>query len=452
MRFHASAFAVVLAASSTEAFHVAPSRVASSRSFNTNPSFGIASQPLQQQYPTALSLAPGGGPEQLQSFIQLTEPVSKTSKVKNPKLAKLAGVAALPLSYIVGAAITPTRYLAAKAVVGAVAAATAGGVGKSAVEEDVRNACPTAIASRLLELGVNGPNVADGIDRLKEDYGVEDEDFIAMKIEIYSQYLMGMAKNPLTKTAELKELTQLREALRLNNAQVGQAHADAAVYLDMEISRTTSRWELDDPDHPDRKSIDKLLFLSERAFVQGGETEEAKTFELSRVVNYIHVPMDEVKGRIRSVSSPFYERALKSTREKLESGAVSSEMLEKARKTLGISDEDARDMSVDAFDEEVRLQLGLPEQDWDGYDMDDGYDMNRRISTDGEGKELLYKMLNTREEERKEEMNEMTVEDTRDVKFKEGAFEHVSGPVFLLVLQFTIEVGPPVDVIILISN
>lgn len=426
MRFHASACAVVLAAASTEAFHVAPSRVASSRSVNARPSFGIATQPLQQHSTTALSLAPGGGPEQLQAYIQLTESMSKTNKVKNPKLAKLAGVAALPLSYIVGAAITPTRYLAAKAVVGAVAAATAGGVGKSAVEEDVRNACPSAIAERLLELGVDGANVADGIECLKDDYGVEEDDFAAMKIDVYAQYLMGMAKNPLTKTAELKELKQLREALRLNNSQVGQAHADSARYLDMEISKTTSRWELNDVDHPDRKSIDKMLWLSERAFVQGRETEEAKTFELSRVMNFLYVPTDQGVARIRSVSNPFYERALKSTREKLETGVVSSEMLEKARNTLGITDDDARDMSVEAFDEEVRIQLGLPEQDWEGYDFDDSYDMNRRISTDGEGKELLYKMLNTREEERKQEMDMMSVEDTRNIKFKEGAFEHVS--------------------------
>ena len=217
MRFHSAAFAVVLAASSTEAFHVAPSRVASSRSINEAPifsrSFGIV--PPQRAPLTSLYLLPGGGPEQLKEFIAASEHISKSNKVKNPKLAKLAGAAALPLTYLVGAAITPTRYLAAKAVVGAVAAATAGGVGKSAVEEDVRKACPSAIAQRLLELGVDGDNVADGIERLREDYGVDEDDFIPMKIQVYSQYLVGMAKNPLTKTAELKELTSLREALRL---------------------------------------------------------------------------------------------------------------------------------------------------------------------------------------------------------------------------------------------
>lgn len=429
MRFHPTAFAVVLAASSTEAFHVAPSLVASSRPINGRPtrsrSFGIV--PQQRKPQTSLYLLPGGGPEQLKEFISASERVSKSSKVKNPKLTKLAGAAALPLTYLVGAAITPTRYLAAKAVVGAVAAATAGRVGKSAVEEDVRKACPSAIAQRLLELGVDGDNIADGIDRLREDYGVDEDDFIPMKIQVYSQYLVGMAKNPLTKTAELKELTSLREALRLDNSQVGQAHAEAAFNLFADVRKTTAMWELmEEPDHPDRQKIDKLLFLSERAFVQGGETEEARTFEMSRVAAWSGVPVDKADERVRSVANPFYERALKSTREKLESGAVSSEMLEKARNTLGIQEEDARTMGIEAFDEEVRLQLGLPEEDDEGYDDDLDYDMNRRVATDEEGKELLYKLLNKREEATKEELKEMSIEDTKSIKFKEGAFEHVS--------------------------
>ena len=338
------------------------------------------------------------------------------------------------MSYLIGAAITPTRYLAAKAVVGAVAAATAGGVGKSAVEEDVRKACPAAIAARLIELGVDGPNVSDGIERLKDDYGVTEEDFVPMKINVYSQYLVGMAKSPITKTAELKELASLREALRLNNAQVGQAHAEGAFELFVEIRKTTQLWELEDPDHPDTLSINKMLFLSERAFVQGGETKEAQTFEFSRVVNNCGVPSDEAMDRVRNVANPFYERALKSTREKLGSGAVSSDMLEKARKTLGINDDDAKQMSIEAFDEEVRLQLGLPETEEDDEGYDDGeeeYDINRRIATDGEAKDLLYKMLNKRETEKKAEMATKTLDDTSEVKFKDGAFEHVRFPAVL---------------------
>jgi len=103
-----------------------------------------------------------------------------------------------------------------------------------------------------------------------------------------------------------------------------------------------------------------------------------------------------------------------------------SEMLEKARNTLGIQEEDARTMSIEAFDEEVRLQLGLPEEDEEGYEDVVDYDMNRRIATDNEAKELLYKLINQREEATKEELKQMSIEDTESIKFKEGAYEHVS--------------------------
>ena len=152
---------------------------------------------------------------------------------------------------------------------------------------------------------------------------------------------------------------------------------------------------------------------------------------MSRVAAWSGVPVDKADERVRSVANPFYERALKSTREKLESGAVSSEMLEKARNTLGIQEEDARTMGIETFDEEVRLQLGLPEEDDEGYDDDLDYDMNRRVATDEEGKELLYKLLNKREEATKEELKEMSIEDTKSIKFKEGAFEHVSTSYFM---------------------
>lgn len=427
MRFHAAAFAAVLAASSVESFHVAPCRVAiSSRSQATSSRpFGVVSQ---KQVPlTILSLAPGGGPEGLNEYIASQAEASKsTSKVKNPKLVKLAGAAALPLTYLVGAAITPTRYLAAKAVVGAVAAATGGAVGKSIVEEDVRKGCPAAVAQRLLELGVDGDNVGDGIEALKDDYGVDEADFNTIKIEVYAAYLVGMAKNPMTKMSELKELTSLREALRLNNQQVGQAHADAAVTLFEDILRfLSSKWDLEDPDHPDRMSLDKFLFLSERAYAQGGETDDAKTFEFSRVARAMGgLKLEEALERVRFVAIPFYERALKSTREKLQTGAVSAEMLERARDTLGISEQDAHNMHIEAFSSEVRAQLGLPADDDDDEIAPLDYDQNRRIGTDSEARELLEKMMNASQEAVEDKMKETP--DTSDIKFKEGAFEHVS--------------------------
>lgn len=324
--------------------------------------------------------------------------------------------------------MTPSRRLAARAVGGVVAAVTAGGVGKSALEEDVRKACPAAIAQRVLDLGLDDANIADGIKRLQEDYGVDDEDFATMCTNVYSVYLVGMAKNPLTKTAELKELSSLRNALDLDNQQTGQGHADAAVQFYRDILRYTTEDELDDEDHPDRISLDKLLFLSERAFRQGGETDEAFTFEFSRVAkNLGGIEMEEALDRVRDVALPFYERALSSTRSKLESGAVSSDMLTRARATLGIDEADAKDMHIEAFGKEVRVQLGLSEEDDEG-DEELDYDEGNRLGTEADALKKLEEM--TKAEEKKSKV----IKDTSGIKFKDGAYGHVS-----ILLLFVLE-------------
>jgi transcription antitermination factor NusG len=54
------------------------------------------------------------------------------------------------------------------------------------------------------------------------------------------------------------------------------------------------------------------------------------------------------------------------------------------------------------------------------------YDMNRRVATDAEGRDLLRKLLNEKEEEREEKLAKTTLDETNTVKFKDGAFEHVS--------------------------
>jgi len=315
--------------------------------------------------------------------------------------------------------MTPSRRLAARAVGGVITAVTAGGVGKSFVEEDVRRSCPAAIAKRLLELGVDDPNISDGIARLREDYGVDEEDFGAMCTEVYAVYLAGMAKNPLAKTAELKEMAGLKAALGLDNLQTGQAHADAASNFYRDVTRFTSVEELDDEDHPDRVSLDKLLFLSERAFRQGGETEEAFTFEFSRVARALGgLSIAEAIDRAKDVATPFYERALASTRAKLDSGAVSPDMLSRARTTLGIDDPEAKDMHIEAFAREVRSQLGLPEDD---DEDDDDYDVNqdkRAMATDDSAQEKIDAMKAAAEAKE--------AEDTSGIKFAEGAFETLS--------------------------
>jgi len=376
---------------------------------------------------TSLSLASGGGPEALKDYVATlsNSPASSrlSSIVKNPKLAKLAGAAALPLSYLAGAAMTPSRRLAVRAVGGIVAAVTAGGVGRSAVEEDVRRSCPAAVASKLLELGVDDPGARDAIARLGDDHGVNGEDFDDVRSSVYAVYLAGMAKEPMAKTSELKELRSLRAALGLDNMQVGRAHADAASSFYRDVTRFTSPDELEDGGHPDRVSLDKLLFLTERALRMGGETDEAFTFEFSRVSRALGgLSIGEGLERAKGVAKPFYERALASARAKIGGGSVDSDMLTRARTTLGIDDVEAREMHIDAFAREVRVRLGLPEEDEDDDDSESSSssfdaNQNKRVDTDAEVRRKLEAMKAAAEE------GKVAAGDTSHVKFADGARE-----------------------------
>jgi hypothetical protein len=375
---------------------------------------------------TSLSLASGGGPEALRDYVATLSNSPASSRlsaiVKNPKLAKLAGAAALPLSYLAGAAMTPSRRLAVRAVGGMIAAATAGGVGRSAAEEGARRSCPAAVASKLLELGVDGPGARDAIAGLGDDHGVDGEDFDDVRSSVYAVYLAGMAREPMAKTSELKELRSLRAALGLDNMQVGRAHADAASSFYRDVTRFTSSDELEDEGHPDRVSLDKLLFLTERALRMGGETDEAFTFEYSRVSRALGgLSIGEGLERAKGVAKPFYERALASARAKIGGGSVDSDMLTRARTTLGIDDVEAREMHIDAFAREVRVRLGLPEEEEDDGDSDpsSSFDanQNKRVDTDAEVKRKLEAMKAAAEE------GKVAAEETSHVKFAEGAHQ-----------------------------
>ena len=103
--------------------------------------------------------------------------------------------------------------------------------------------------------------------------------------------------------------------------------------------------------------------------------------------------------RVVDVAKPFYERALTSTRTKLDSGAVNPDMLSRARATVGIEEEMAKEMHIEAFAKEIRVQLGLPEVE----------EENDEEEAEEEGKAVEKKAV-----------------DTSGIKFKEGAFEHVS--------------------------
>ena len=318
---------------------------------------------LPQMASMSMLVQTSGGIEELQEFTERSPSVAK-QVIKAPSLWKLLGLAAIPASAALGFGIVPSRRLAAHAL-GAAASSVVGLVGKSKITHVVEASAPPAIAQALIDNGLEDVNATQrAVKAVQSMYEVEDDDFASMCTEIYSKYLIGMIKyNFQTKTSEMKELEQLKEALMLSNMEVGEAHSMAATEWYRLVSRVTPLEDLDDPKHPDRIAMDKLLFLTERALKQNGETTEAFFFEMTRTAKVFNLTYTEALEHVADVAEPFYARALKSTRSKLGTNQVSSAMLERARANLGVDDTTAYDLHVAALNAEVRALLGKSEDE-----------------------------------------------------------------------------------------
>jgi Chloroplast envelope transporter len=312
--------------------------------------------------PMSMLVETSGGMEELQELMEKMDSTSVLSKQvrSRPSLWKLAGYASIPVGAALGFGLVPSRRLAAHAL-GAVVTGIAGAVGKSKIDNIAEASAKPALASAIVDLGLDDPEEThQAVLRVQEQFGILDEDFEILTVEIYATYLAGMVKyNPAAKTSELKELEGLRTALGLSNLQVGEAHALAAAEWYRTTCLFTPEEELEDPDHPDRQAMDKLLFLTERALQ--GETPEAFKFEMTRVAKALNLDATTAMERVADVMEPFYQRALASTRSKLGTNQVSSGMLQRARQTLGVSEATAKDMHIACFNQEVRALLGLPD-------------------------------------------------------------------------------------------
>lgn len=305
-----------------------------------------------------------GGMEELQEVLERTErtiPLSKQVR-KSPSLFKMASLATIPVSAAVGFLSTPSRRFAAHTV-GGIVTGIAGAVGKSRLDTFTEENAKPAVLQVIITNGLGDPSMLKSI---QDQFGIQDVDFAAICTEVYSNYLVGMAKhNPRAKISDLDELEQLKMTLSLDNLAVGEAHSMAAEQWYRQVTQQTSEEELEDPDHPDRQALDKLIFLTERALRRNEETEEAFRFEMTRVAKALKLDLGEAIERVAETAEPFYLRALQSVRTKLGTGQVNPNMLQKARTTLGISDDTAFDMHVAAFNQEVREQLGLTDEDED---------------------------------------------------------------------------------------
>jgi len=333
------------------------------------------------QYPTANTqsltmLVEPCGKDALKAIVESKTTPSVVRKTPSA-VRNIISTASIPAGALLGFALTPSRRIVANAV-GAGITGIMSSVGKSKLDSMSAEAAKPAIAELLLDAIENDEDAwSNNAASLSEEImtvakndkvDIENGDLTVILMDIYTQYLLAMCKNPYAKTVELKELSNLRSIFNLSSLDLGEAHSNAASEFYRTTCLFTPEEELQDEDHPDRMRLDKLLWLSSRSIQSTSDDDSVKdegndgayVFEMSRISKALKVAFpEEARDRLQSVAEPFYERALTSTRVKLDTGAVSPAMLDRARQTLGIDDFVKRDMHLNCYTEEVKTVLGL---------------------------------------------------------------------------------------------
>lgn len=356
------------------------SRWSSSSSFVSRPSFAASSSSSSTNGAALTMLVEPKGRDALAALAGEGEErsVGALARRAPPAVRRAVSLASVPVGALAGFALTPSRRLVAN-VVGGAAAAALGSVGRSRLDDwAATTAAGPAVARVLLENGfpddVSSDEAAtaalrDEVRDAAADHGLADEDDLRSVLahDVYAAYLVSMVRSPLAKTSDLTELSKLRSVLALPALDVGDAHHAAATEFYRTVCLFTPEEELrDDPAHPDRLRLDRLLWLSERAFRAVETTEEAVRYELGRVARALRVTDVEAVERARAVAEPFYRRALASTRAKLDSDKVTPDMLARARTSLGVDDFAKRDMHTQCYLDELKSLLGTTDEGEDG--------------------------------------------------------------------------------------
>lgn len=355
MKYSSAAVALVLASNCWQAGAFGSLPTSSRSSFVPKASFGIAPQRMSTGAGSVSMLVQSsGGMLELEELLESDTGVTKTVR-KSPLLWKIASYAAIPASAALGFGMVPSTKMAANAV-GAVATGVAGFIGRNKMTDVAGSAAKPAIAECVIEYGIGDPaETAEKLEALREEFSVHPDDFKSLCGDVYRKYLVGMVKfDNQPRSSELTELENLKLSLSLDNLAVGEAHMMAAQDWFRETCLFITEEDLEDEESSERQAMNKILYLTERALRQNGETDGAFLYEMTRTAKVFNMTYYEALERVEEVVEPFYERALKSARGKLGTDKVSANMLERARATLGVNDRMGFDLHESALNDEVR--------------------------------------------------------------------------------------------------
>ncbi|CAN0473646.1 unnamed protein product [Ascophyllum nodosum] len=192
------------------------------------------------------------------------DPIKKSVGRMKPGVAKAVLTAVIPVASAVGYVAMPSSKVAVSAI-GAVATGIGGGFARKKLVQARREAAPAQVA-RLLESKGVGNVTPQELMRELASFGLVGEEAEDVLIQIFSKYVVAMCKNSTTKTGEIKELSELRETLGLDGLLMGEALYQAASPIYSRFVAKTPSEELEDEWSPNRRALDKFIFLCDRMF------------------------------------------------------------------------------------------------------------------------------------------------------------------------------------------
>ncbi len=239
-----------------------------------------------------------------------------------------------------GCLITPSRFLAVRAGVGACLAGGASLAHHNMVERR-RGLAPMAMMKLVQSLGPCNITWQDLVREGRAYFLSEEEDLPVIAAQLYRYALEGIASKGDSPQLDLANLCRLKRELRLNDDQVNGCHVN--LIEDVLSGAFTLTPEL---------SMDKLLFLSERLAWgedMGGTKYLSACKHLRRVVGGIS--QNDLVKRVSNFSAPLYLKALQEMLENHD--AFSGEVLLRMRKGLGVSDVAAGAMHLDVYQSRI---------------------------------------------------------------------------------------------------
>ncbi|CAM9178612.1 unnamed protein product [Pylaiella littoralis] len=289
-----------------------------------------------------------------------SDPIKKSVSKMTPGTAKAVLTGVIPIASAVGYLAMPGGI--AVSAIGAVASGVGGSLARKKLQQARIDSAPAQVAKMLKAKGVGNITPQEIMEALS-NFGLQGEAAEDVLIQIFSKYVVAMCQNSATKTSEIKELSELRETLGLDGLLMGEALYQAASPVYSQFVMRTPSTELADEWSPNRRALDKFIFLCDRMF-EVCDTEEAYSFEMSRISKTFDLNLEEVKERCAAIAIPFYQKALGSAAAKWDS--VKADQLKRARQTLGIEEDVAKKMHKEVYRTE---SLALVKREQDGIKM-----------------------------------------------------------------------------------